>query len=95
MKRSFGRDKKSARAIATKGLTSAFPFLSMLSNKLFTKQFYEIRASHSYASVDIGFLRVTTSHVTLSCSQYLYNIHIMVVLYSVSYIKGMKNVQFS
>ena len=28
-----------------------------------------------FASVDIGFLRVTFSYVTLSCSQYLYNIH--------------------
>ena len=28
----------------------------------------------SFASVDIGFLGVTISHVTLSCSQYLYNI---------------------
>ena len=29
-----------------------------------------------FASVDIGFLGVTISHVTLSCSQYLYNAHI-------------------
>ena len=26
-----------------------------------------------FASFDIGFLGVTISHVTLSCSQYLYN----------------------
>ena len=29
-----------------------------------------------FASVDIDFLRVTISHVTLSCSQYLYNIQL-------------------
>ena len=29
-----------------------------------------------FASVEIGFLWVTISHVTLSCSQYLYNGHL-------------------
>ena len=29
-----------------------------------------------FVSVNIGFLRVTISHVTLSCSQYLYNVTI-------------------
>ena len=31
------------------------------------------------ASVDIGFLDVTISHVTLSCSQYLYNIDYLTI----------------
>ena len=32
-----------------------------------------------FASVDIGFLGVTISHVTLSCRQYLYNINHLVL----------------
>ena len=31
------------------------------------------------ASIDIGFLDVTISHVTLSCSQYLYNIDYLTI----------------
>ena len=34
----------------------------------------KINVNLGYASVDIGFLGVTICHVTLSCSQYLYNI---------------------
>ena len=33
-----------------------------------------------FASVNIGFLGVTISHVTLSCSQYLYNILCLIFL---------------
>ena len=34
----------------------------------------KINVNLGFASVDIGLLGVTISHVTLSCSQYLYNI---------------------
>ena len=40
----------------------------------------KINVNLRFASVDIGFLGVTVSHVTLSCIQYLYNIPCYVML---------------
>ena len=43
----------------------------------------------SFASVDIGFLGMTISHITRSCSQYLYNIICISILWYIKIFIGL------